>query len=113
MLNWRFTDQSRFDAIPESERHWNDAFIWMCLALDMRSITQENVGEWIWRWNFYSRVIGPSYWRVGTDGKRGGEYLPTRLEVEARIGLETNCSQKTRRQFVDRLVRSFEQQLEL
>lgn len=105
-LNWRFTDEKRFKAIPKDERCFNDCFVWAALFLDLRDITEKNAKEWVWRWTFGNKLNGPYFYRM-KDNKRQEPFVPTLADVKKRIGLTTNVSTRTRRQFIDKAVRIF------
>jgi hypothetical protein len=96
-LNWQFTDKNRFQKLSDSDNDWNGAFIWGCLITDMRDITEKNAEEWRWRYAYAVNLNGPSYYRPD-----GTPFIPSKDEVNKRIGLTTNCSQRTRKQFVDK-----------
>lgn len=105
-LNWQFTDKARFKKFTKQERQENECFIWCALYLDLRDITEKNASEWVWRWTFGSKLNGPYFYRM-KDGKRQEPFVPTLADVKKRIGLTTNVSTRTRRQFIDKAVRIF------
>lgn len=104
-LRWEFTDKEAFAKLTEEDRKLNDYFVWASLFLDMTSITEKNAPEWVWRWAFGSRLNGPYYTRE-VDGKQV-PYVPTVEEVKKRVGLRTNVTQRTRKQFIDKAVRIY------
>lgn len=110
-LNYQFTDKERWAKLTDEDKAWNDAYIWMALGLDLGEITEKTAPEWVWRWTFYSKLVGPAYWKV-VDGKRDSEYRPDLAEVQKRIGLHTNVSTKTRNQFVKKMVDSFDRDMQ-
>jgi hypothetical protein len=106
-LNWQFTDKARFDALTDKEKKDNEIFVWGCLIMDLGEITEKNAEEWHWRFAFASKLNGPYYYKMDAEGKRDHPYIPTLEEVQKRIGLHTNVSNKTRNQFVTKMVKQF------
>lgn len=105
MLNWQFADTERFNKLTEEEKKWNDAFIWGCILVGLKGITEKNAEEWEWRYKFMVKLNGASYYaRVGKEDK---EWIPTLEDIKKRIGLTTNCDQKTRNQFIQSQVRIY------
>lgn len=90
-LNWNFTNKTGFSAMNEQDQARNDLYIWGCLFVEMREITEKNYMEWYYRHTFHSKLFGNFYL---------DDYKVTPDEVKKRIGLVTNCSDKTRNQFV-------------
>jgi len=105
-LNWQFTDKARFKKLTKEEKEQNDCFVWAALFLDIRDITEKNATEWVWRWTFGNKLNGPYFYRM-KDGVAGEPFVPTLAEVKKRIGFTTNVSTRTRRQFIDKAVRIF------
>lgn len=93
MLNFQFTDKERYNTLTVDEKSINDAYVFGCLAIDMSRITEDNAEEWQLRYAFAVDLNGAYYY---VNGK---EYRPTIKDVRKRIGLTTNCSQRTRKQF--------------
>ena len=100
-LNWQFADKAKYAAMTKDDKALNDAFIWGCLCIDMGDITLKNAEEWQWRYAFAVKMNG-AYFYVGKK-----EWIPTLDEVKKRIGLHTNVSTKTHKQFIDKMVRIY------
>lgn len=97
-LNWEFKDKSRFDKLTDEEKKLNNSFIWGCMFIDMGDITEKNYREWHARYLFANRAIGPFYHTENMDGKMVS-WEPSLSQVEARIGLHTNVTTLSRKQF--------------
>lgn len=100
-LNFQFEDKERFNKLTDEEKKQNDIFIWGCLLIDLGEITEKNAEEWHWRYCFANKVNGPFY------TVKGEPYEPTLEEVQKRIGLHTNVSNRTRNQFIQKVVRIY------
>ena len=99
-LNFQF-DEEKFNKLTDEEKKLNDVFVWGCLLIDLNEITEKNAKDWHWRYSFANKVNGPFYW---VNDK---PYNPTLEEVEKRIGLHTNVSNRTRNQFIQKVVRIY------
>ena len=85
-----------------------DALIWLCMMLDMRGITKDNVDEFWFRLTMWREIGGEYFSYVKDFDKEEIGISPweiTKADIEACIGLDTNVSQKTRKQFVNRQMR--------
>ena len=71
------------------------------MVVDMGEITEKNAEEWHWRYSFASKLNGSIYQVNGKD------YIPTLDEIKKRIGLSTNVSIRTRKQFVAKVIKNF------
>lgn len=100
-LNFQFNKES-FEKMTADDKAVNDAFIWGCMLVDLREITEKNATEWHWRYCFATKVNGAIFTVADKP------YIPTLEEVRKRIGLHTNCSERTRNQFVAKVVRLFD-----
>lgn len=101
-LNWQFTNKEAFAKFTDKDKEENNIFVWACMAVGLRAITEKNAEEWHWRFSFATKLNGPL-----ASGKDGIVYIPSLEEVKKRIGLTTNCSERTRNQFVAGQVRMF------
>ena len=81
--------------------HVTECLIWATMIVDLSSITEKNVEEWMWRIYFLTqlRKIDLVYDSVTKDYRTF-----TEEEIQAHIGLGTNASTLTRTQFVKRWV---------
>ena len=78
----------------------NDAFVWGCMWVDLRGITEKNVAEWQSRYQFAVANRGAMYYVNNKD------WIPTVDDVRKRIGLTTNVSNRTRKQFEKKILSS-------
>jgi len=101
-LNFQFTDKERFNKLTKEEKQQNDCFIWWAMLYDLREITEKNIDEWLWRIKFATKINGPTYNKAD-----GTPYIPTKKEIEKRIGLTTNADKKTRNQFIAKQIRFY------
>ena len=78
-----------------------EAIIWSSLSIDMGSITEKNIDEWMIRLALSDKLFG-------TMLHKNREPRPiTREEIAAHVGLTTNVSTRTRSNFVKRVTESF------
>lgn len=75
--------------------------IWATISIGLDEITWENVDEWVARLRMYEGVFG-TFLNAKVDGKFQPTSL-TRKDVETYIGMYTNASTLTRRQFTKRV----------
>ena len=110
-LDWDITNCKDGEAIKTDES-WpiTDGLIWYTLALDMRQITDGNIDEFETRMRIHDKMFAPliSTWK---DEARVDRPI-TRDELVARIGLSTNVSQKTRKQFGRRMFNAMSEETE-
>ncbi len=98
-LNFNFTDKVRFNQLTDEDKKLNDVFIWGCMAVCLREISEKNAAEWQWRYAFAVNLNGAFFYN------KEEPYIPTLEEVKKRIGLSTNADNKTRKQFIAGQVR--------
>jgi hypothetical protein len=76
------------------------ALVFGTMAIGMNNITEANWEEFYNRLNLWELCAGPSLWRsAGGTGDPKNHITP--LEVFMHIGLHTNASRKTDKQFLD------------
>lgn len=83
-----------------------EALIHVTMSLDLGRITEENLDEWLWRLA-YREAIGHGEFLVMPTGKKGAfkERNFTREEVEAHIGLSTNVSTLSRKEWLAKVTK--------
>ena len=110
-LNWDITNCKGGEAIKTDES-WpiTDGLIWYTLALDMHQITDGNIDEFETRMRIHDKMFAPliSIWK----GEARVDRPITRDELVARIGLSTNVTQKTRKQFGRRMFNAMSEETE-
>jgi len=99
-LDWKFTDDEVFKALPETDEQWNitQRLIWSTMTVDIGTIDKKNVCEWLYRAHMLD-AIGMPLGRQVTDDGRTVSWVPSRSELEKHIGLRTNVHTITRAQF--------------
>jgi hypothetical protein len=76
-----------------------ESIIWTTIIVDLGEITEKNLDEWRWRLAFLSQFDQGLL--IIEDSKPRN---PTKEELTAHIGLSTNVSTRTRREFIKRWV---------
>jgi hypothetical protein len=107
-LNWNLSkiankDTVCFRADSNGERELTGlthALIWGTIAVDLGEITAKNVDEWKFRLN----CIGLVY-----DDKTWAEI--TREDIAKHIGLSTNVTSRTRKQFIAKMAKALEREV--
>jgi len=81
----------------DEEKGIRHALIWATMALDLGSITEKNVDEWVFRL-IHQKRLGLNYMYIDDEVK------PAEVEgwVRRWIGLYTNVSSKPRKQWLKR-----------
>lgn len=89
-----------------------EMIVWGAMAVGIGGINRANVDEWNFRCE-YARRIGCTWWdrRNPETGQVEG-VVPTREEIIAHIGLRTNVTTETRRQWIRRMARWLEREVE-
>lgn len=102
-LNYNFSKVKDHEELHKNDSEWGktDTLIWMCLAVGIGDITEKNYVEFYSRVHFLEKISG-SMAHVGKE-----EYLFTVDDIKRRIGLTTNVSNTTRKQFVDLKTKHF------
>ena len=96
-LDWDATDCAEPLPKNDEERQIRTALIWATMALDLGSITEKNVDEWVFRL-MHQKRLGLNYTYIDDEVK------PAEVEgwVRRWIGLVTNVSSKPRKQWLKR-----------
>lgn len=76
-----------------------NALIWTTMGLDMGEITEKNAAEFYARMILHDRMTDSTFLTEGNGKPRPITFA----EVRAHIGLSTNVTTKTRRQFLARI----------
>ena len=107
-LNWRFTNQEVYDALPktQAEHEITNIFIWGSMSLMLGEITEKNIEEWIFRSMVMDMIDSP----IGHSrkGDKVDGFIPTVEQLRARIGLCTNASVRTRAGFMKEVAKRLE-----
>lgn len=79
-----------------------DALIWQTMAIGLNTITEGNVAEWVYRLSLLATIDGGNGSRF-VDDKLVRVYL-TESDVRNHIGLWTNATEQTRKEFEKRFL---------
>ncbi len=95
-----------------NEKEFTPMFLglmWSTLTLELSEISETNIGEWVWRLNFMLRWL-PSH-AVAQKIYEPGDpnYYFTEEDLRPYVGLSTNSTRRTRKQFLARTMRVLEQ----
>jgi hypothetical protein len=91
------------DEATEEAKEVTNTMIWATIAVDMGSITEKNADEFAERLEAYQQLRGALMQKY-VDGEIIDRPL-TAEEVRERIGLKTNVTTTTKRQFKAKLAR--------
>ena len=80
-----------------------DQLIWATMIVDLRDITADNTAEFWDRLHMYEQCCGPMRFHYDTDTKKRTPVYFTKQDVINHIGLSTNASNTTRKQFLTKL----------
>lgn len=119
-LNWDITNVANRDSVcwladptkeaPERRRlnFVTEALIWATLAVDIGTITADNISEWQWRLAFLDQCGNRGKFLV-TPVKKGSKKLEERGftddELRQHIGLRTNVTTTTRKAWLAKQLR--------
>lgn len=106
-LNWNLSKIANKDTVCFSDHGDGESrlsglthnLIWATIAVDLGEITAKNVDEWRFRLNCIALVYGDPSWAE-----------ITREDIAAHIGLSTNVSSRTRKQFVAKMATALERE---
>lgn len=98
-LNWNIDQIKDFKTVCYRDgqmRSLTDQLIWATMLVDLNEITDKNIDDWLARMHICSRVYG-------TAGAEDVYEHITREQLESHIGLRTNASKKTFKQFMKKV----------
>lgn len=101
-LNWDISKCHDHESL-QSDDEWylTEAVIWMTMVVDLGRITVTNAVEFATRVRIYERQFGPSVRKRDESGVMQ-PYEITLADIERRVGLSTNVTDKTRPQWLKR-----------
>lgn len=108
-LDWDITKCGP-EAKGEENRSITEALIWQCLGVDMSGITEKNYVEFYTRCLIYDRIMGPRIHEGSGKNRKSRSF--TLAEIKARIGLRTNCTTKSRKHFLTKLIQTVDTEVE-
>lgn len=97
----KIKDYQRVTTDPANKSKWHpvtDALIWKTMSVDLGSITEKNIDEWEYRLKVLRLMDGPEF------EHHGKKVCLTREDLEMHIGLVTNVTTKSRKQWLARIV---------
>jgi hypothetical protein len=114
-LDWSVTDMKNYDVLTTfvestGNRKWHpvtETLIWATMSVGINDLTEKNWREFYERLHLKERVMGPSLRRHKHWNDEKNFITPT--EVFMHIGLSTNASSKTKKQFLEDLYAHVEQ----
>lgn len=106
--------------VPKSSRDelWRRTLIEGSLVVCMSRLTQDNMGEWLFRIRFAQRLLDANLFKIGVTRKRGGRRPKLEeIDIDAKIlrrwvGLWTNASNMTREEWVNAVIHRVVQRVE-
>jgi len=113
-LDWNIGKCNNMEAI-KSEDEWptTEAFIWSTMSVGMNRITEENASEFYARLTIWERLLhGQLIQKRNTETKKW-EYVKVSFDdVKKRIGLYTNASNETRSEWLKRITKYINRELD-
>lgn len=108
-LNWNVSKCPGYNKGEQSEdfTNWRDLMIYGTMRVDMGSVTEQNIDDWLVRVEVCRR-FGESF---GTRAKEGGGFeqmYPDRKVLEMFVGLRTNVTTIPRKKWLKRVIDSIE-----
>lgn len=91
---------------PDGYKHLDsvcEALTWGTMYTSISTITEKNIDEWLWRFQFFKQ-IERSFWNKLDDDGKPVAWYPDRADLTKFIGLRTNADNMTRKQFIKRVV---------
>lgn len=106
-LDWNCEKCANPLPVDEEEAAMRTALIWATMAIDLGSITEDNVDEWVFRL-IYQRRLGLNYIYIDDD------VTPAEVEgwVRRWIGMYTNVKSEPRKKWLKRCREIMEKEVE-
>lgn len=97
-LNWDASEIHDWETLhaDEDQLAITHGIVWMLMATDIDAITEQNVEDAYFRATLQTRLLG-----YGTVRSHGEPYEFTLADYRRRIGLSTNVSYKTEKQWIN------------
>jgi hypothetical protein len=117
-LDWSVESMKNFDVLTtltgdspaDLDRKWlplTEALVWATMHIGINSITEKNWQEFYYRLNKWERLTGTSLRVFNSEVTR---YI-TPLEVYMHIGLYTNASSLSKKEFNEKLERNYKREV--
>ena len=81
-----------------------NGLIWATMVVGLNEITEKNISEWCWRLNWEIRVHGDRAILRKVNGE-----LYSEADLRPFVGLNTNASSRTRKQYLANSIKHLEQ----
>jgi len=104
-LNWDVTEVKDHEEITAEGMPWvvTEVLIWYTMAVDLGEITEENHEEFFKRVSIWESIHGAGMVERNTETDEHEDRFVTLEDVERRIGLNTNVSNREREEWGERL----------
>lgn len=102
-LDWDITKCKNVEQLKGDKWPATNCIIWGCLTVDLAGITEDNIDEWEYRLEMANIMMGGALGVKDVEGK-SEEWNPSRQDLIDRIGLRTNVSTRTRKQFEKKMM---------
>ena len=104
-LNWDISEVKNNDEIKADGMPWviTETMIWYTMAVDMGEITEENYEEFFQRVSIWEMIHGAGMHKRNTETDEHEDVYITLEDVERRIGLNTNVSNRDREEWGERI----------
>lgn len=79
-----------------------DSLVWLSLSIDLSEIKESNIDEWVWRVAVAQRTND-----LGTLQSIDETFYISREDIENHIGLSTNVSRRSRKDFINKVIQHF------
>lgn len=105
-LDWNVANVKDYDTVCLEEfkggkrlQKLTHDLIWATILVGLGTITEKNVEEWLIRLHALHKVD-----MLSIQDENGERYVPCRAQLVSHIGLRTNASNETRRQFEKKIL---------
>lgn len=110
-LDWSVRDVANYEEIIAEGEGWNitNILIWGTMIVGLNEITAKNINEWMRRIAITNEVGFPIATALNTETHERQPYQFTRDQLERRVGLLTNATKLTKKEFSEKVGRMVEQ----
>lgn len=97
-LDWNTENCNPPRPVDDDESSFRTSLVYLTLGMDLGSVTEENVDEWVWRiWHQKTAGLDYLYMPPGTTPQS------IRAQIARWVGLYTNVETKTREEYLERV----------
>ena len=108
-LHYDFSMCNSRESFTDRDMHMLDRLIWGTMVVDLGRITNANIEEWLFRMRFGDAVLG-EYFVMRYPGEEPVKIGPEHLRKF--VNLTTNVSDKTRKQWLKKVVTQASERIE-